>query len=887
MSAVPFSYRQYAGNGSTTTFSVPFQYLLKAHVKVYLGFNILDGTFSSELVDGAGFTWSSSSQIQCTTPPASGQTLTVIRQTPNTTRLVDWQDGSNLISDDLDTSDLQNLYVVQEQQDRNAAGIAQSTTAFTTANAAAAASSSAVATAAAAYPKDGSAPMTGDIAAGGFRVKDVGAPVQATDAATKGYVDGYINTYYLGGLNNDPVTRPGGSSLQSGDYYVNLPTYQLRYYNGSQWKDVDYETEQDRIAAEVAKAAAELAAANADLAKVAAQTAKAQAETAVVNAQAAQTAAELAETGALGAKAGAEAARDSAIIQAGLYPDEATGRAAVADGQAFKVQGTTDIAAFEYRRINATTSTLIATYPSANYIYSLRYEIGEYGLTKYKGSGPTYPIVIDRENRVVFGYNTATGNLDGLGLINLDNLYDRVTAGVISPLSVGNYTGSGPVYPIVTDRENKVVLGYDTESNSLVGPGIGQASPAPVVSTSNRVPLASPPIEKAVNHIIFYGQSLSVGAAGGAIVSTTQPYSNITFNGGPRAYTGTAFDFSAFKPLVEDATRAPDGNTNRTETPCSGAANYATTLSVTEAGRTPASHVILASTAGKGGARIDELKKGTAWYVNTFLPHINGARNLNTNYAVHAFGWVQGENDSTPGRQTPYATYRADLNQLQIDIENDVKAITGQTSPVYCLTYQTVASARTWKDQCLAQLNLAQTNSKFFLATPIYHLPHAGDAVHLTSTGYKWMGAYFGRAYKSLVIDGLEPQWLNPVSAYIRGNVVTVRFDVPVKPLVIDTTTLAVTTDKGFKVLDGATAATISSIESQDDKVVITLASEPTGAVTVRYALDYLGAGLNITGGGSGNLRDSNPETITISGVARPLYNVCPHFEMAAITLGE
>jgi hypothetical protein len=147
VSATPFSYRQYAGNGSTTTFSVPFPYLLKAHVKVYLGFNILDGTFSSELADGVGFSWTSSSQIQATTAPASGQVLTVIRQTPNNTRLVDWQDGSVLISDDLDTSDLQNLYVVQEQQDRNDAGITQSTTAITTANSAVTTAGNAVATA--------------------------------------------------------------------------------------------------------------------------------------------------------------------------------------------------------------------------------------------------------------------------------------------------------------------------------------------------------------------------------------------------------------------------------------------------------------------------------------------------------------------------------------------------------------------------------------------------------------------------------------------------------------------------------------------------------------------------------------------------------------------
>ena len=62
----------------------------------------------------------------------------------------------------------------------------------------------------------------------------------------------------------------------------------------------------------------------------------------------------------------AESARDAAIIQAGVYTTEVAGRAAVADGVAFKVQGSGDIAAYEYRRVNAgTVSTLIATYPSA------------------------------------------------------------------------------------------------------------------------------------------------------------------------------------------------------------------------------------------------------------------------------------------------------------------------------------------------------------------------------------------------------------------------------------------------------------------------------------------------------------------------------------------
>lgn len=66
--------------------------------------------------------------------------------------------------------------------------------------------------------------------------------------------------------------------------------------------------------------------------------------------------------------AAAESARDAALIQAGVYTTEALGRAAVADGQAFKVQGTVNIAAYEYRRTNSTTSVLLATYPSKSYV---------------------------------------------------------------------------------------------------------------------------------------------------------------------------------------------------------------------------------------------------------------------------------------------------------------------------------------------------------------------------------------------------------------------------------------------------------------------------------------------------------------------------------------
>ena len=88
------------------------------------------------------------------------------------------------------------------------------------------------------------------------------------------------------------------------------------------------------------------------------------------NASANAAAASAAKTVAESAKIAAESARDAAIIGAGVYTTEAAGRAAVADGVAFKVQGSGDVAAYEYRRINSGESALIATYPSISSLSS-------------------------------------------------------------------------------------------------------------------------------------------------------------------------------------------------------------------------------------------------------------------------------------------------------------------------------------------------------------------------------------------------------------------------------------------------------------------------------------------------------------------------------------
>lgn len=96
------SYVQYTGNG--VNYAVPFQYLSKAHVSVKV-----NGT-------AVPFTWTSTNMVQLASDPGQGL-VEIRRTTPNSSRLVDFTDGSVLAADDLDNSAAQFLFLSQEAQD--------------------------------------------------------------------------------------------------------------------------------------------------------------------------------------------------------------------------------------------------------------------------------------------------------------------------------------------------------------------------------------------------------------------------------------------------------------------------------------------------------------------------------------------------------------------------------------------------------------------------------------------------------------------------------------------------------------------------------------------------------------------------------------------------
>jgi hypothetical protein len=104
---MPTYYAQvtYTGNGSTTSYAIPFSYIDSSHVKAYI-----NGTLTS------AFTISTST-LTFTSAPANGATVRIERQTPLDARLVDFADGSVLTEADLDRSANQNFFIAQEVAD--------------------------------------------------------------------------------------------------------------------------------------------------------------------------------------------------------------------------------------------------------------------------------------------------------------------------------------------------------------------------------------------------------------------------------------------------------------------------------------------------------------------------------------------------------------------------------------------------------------------------------------------------------------------------------------------------------------------------------------------------------------------------------------------------
>lgn len=774
-----------------------------------------------------GFTWLTDSMIQLASAPGNDVLVDIRRQTPRGTP-VDFEDGSVLAETDLDLLATYTAYLSEEARDGSEDSLKKN--------------------------------LVGQFDGRGLRVANLADAEAPSDAATKAQLD----------------------VVKSATLSEVTPLMQ-RAENAADSAEAD-RAQVQTIATQFGNVA----------------TAVGQAQASASAAAASESNTTLREAAAAVSAASAKLSADNALIQAGTYPDEPTGRAAVADGQYFKVQGVGDVSAFEYRRVNSTTSIPVTSYASSNAVTKavlasmvVRQDLADMGSANYDGTGTIVPIVIDSENKALIWVDKDKRGIGAAGLVDDATARALGTVASSAQISVLNgveFVGDGAIVPLLLDANNKVLFGFDKINEKIVGAIDGGASSA--IVRVPQEPLAEPPAVAQINHALAAGQSLAVGAMGTPPLSTAQPHQHLTFIAGPKASkAGNGFGavnpgVDAWKPLAED-TSAADGGAGRGETTCSGTANFFSEFAAVENGVAPSDFVIFGSTAGKGGASITELELGAPWF-QMIRDHIDAAHSLSIaagkTYAVTAMPFIQGEaNVNVP---MAGSAWRSKVAKLQDDVTAYAQSVSGQTAPVYFILYQTAWKVATYKDIALAQLDLCKRDPHFVMASPCYHLDFASDQIHLRNTGYIKLSRYIARALKTIAIDKKRPRFVTMKSATVRGSKLSIKYDAPVLPLMLDTLNLAATTDYGFKVQDDSGAVGVADISVENgDTVTMTLSRALSANPKARYALDYLGAGLTITNGASGNLRDSEPDSFVLSGVTHKCFNVGVHEEMPIITL--
>lgn len=361
-----------------------------------------------------------------------------------------------------------------------------------------------------------------------------------------------------------------------------------------------------------------------------------------------------------------------------------------------------------------------------------------------------------------------------------------------------------------------------------------------------------------------WGQSLETGADSTVVNSSAEfPANALMFNTGIRdgmAASVTASAITGFVPLVQSSSSPSK------EAPQSGRANQLVNDLRSRSGIEP---TFLFTASALGGSSYTDLKRGTTYYQNILTQAERAvalAAARDQEVYIPAVFVCHGEADEDEGTSaTQYAYY---MDEFQRNLAQDLSAITGKFEDPVILMYQTsswTAYGNTTPTSAIAQLAAMKANEKIRVTNPNYIFEYQDGTLgtskaHLQRKDYVVLGEYQGRALYRM-LRGFDPLPVYPTATSLSGNVVSITFNVPVQPLVLDEERVTDPGNYGFEYYDSTSSASVSAVtvNANGVSIDITLDATPSGAdKAIRYAYTSVSGNIpGITTGPRGCLHDS------------------------------
>ena len=248
---------------------------------------------------------------------------------------------------------------------------------------------------------------------------------------------------------------------------------------------------------------------------------------------------------------------------------------------------------------------------------------------------------------------------------------------------------------------------------------------------------------------------------------------------------------------------------------------------------------------GRGGTAISFLIKGSYPYdalIQDIQKSYEEARDRGMEFFVPAVCWMQGESDMFDYTRVDYANI---LKRFSIDINRDIKKITGQIRDVKIVGYQSCCLTKCYNFNptdydCYeisipqVQMQLIRDDSCFVAGTPVYFLDFVDDRIHLDGKSQTVVGRYNAAAVLDIVRRGDSNRGLYPVNVKSKGNTAIIEFNNSGGKLVFDTINVNKVRNYGFSVITPDNRDIAQRVGIVNDNIVIEC-SDNTKGCKVRY----------------------------------------------------